>query len=260
MLPHATAALDQWRAARAAAGRMLLALDFDGTLAPIAPTPAEATLANGASAALAALAARTDMRVAIVSGRALDDVADRVGAPELFYAGNHGFEVRGPGVYRRHEAAVAAMPALRACLDALRPALAAIDGVLIEDKELTASIHYRLVRGDGAEEEIRRIVRRGCGSDRRLRITSGKKVLEVRPALDWDKGSAVRFLADTLLDSPAAPVVFIGDDTTDEDAFRALAGRGAGVVVARVPPPGTHARYHVSTPDEVVELLRALAA
>jgi trehalose-phosphatase len=260
MIRHARDRVAAWSAARAAAGDMLLALDFDGTLAPIVPRPDDATMLESARAALGALAARADTRVAIVSGRGLADVRARVGLDAIYYAGNHGLEIEGPGMHRVHDGAARARPALAECAARLRTLEREHAGVLVEDKGLTLSLHYRRVE-DAAEEGT--IVRRAhalCDDVPGLRLTEGKKVVEVRPDVEWDKGRATVFLLDALLGaSPAAPVVFIGDDRTDEDAFRALGSRGEGVIVADTPPADTAAASYVRSPAEVGALLHDLA-
>ena len=239
---------------------MLLALDFDGTLAPIVPVPDEATLLPGARAAIGRLLERDDMLVAIVSGRALADARNRVGFDSIYYAGNHGLEIEGPDVERIHPEAVATVEVVAGCRKALEQEFRNEPEVLVEDKHLSLSVHFRLVRDEAREQDIRARVERCCGGRDRLRLMDGKKVVEVRPRVEWDKGRATTFLVDTLLgDNRTAPVIYIGDDRTDEDAFAALRGRGEGVLVAKELSDESAATAFVRSPDEVVELLDALA-
>lgn len=259
---HAFQRIDDWRAARARAGRMLLALDFDGTLAPIVARPDEAALLPSARAALEHVLGRTDTIVAVVSGRALADVRTRVGLVAVHYAGNHGLEIEGPGgVHRLHHEAELARPALAACAQALRADFADDDAVLVEDKRLSLSVHFRLVADRAREQAIRDQVERRRGHPHeRLRLMDGKKVVEIRPTVDWDKGRATVFLMDTLLDGAVhAPVVYIGDDRTDEDAFAILRGRGEGVIVADGVPASSHALAWLRSPEEVALLIDRLA-
>lgn len=241
---------------------MLVALDFDGTLAPIVEHPENAALPAATRPILERLAARPDTDLAIVSGRGLEDVRARVGVDGIFYAGNHGMEIEGPGLQRRVAAAVAARPRLAACAEALREAVAGIEGAQVEDKGFTLSVHTRRVADREAEAEVERRVRAIVADEPGLRITSGKKILEVRPDVDWDKGRATSFLLDTLEAGAGllVPVIFIGDDRTDEDAFRALGDRGDGVLVAASPPGRTAARAWVEDPTAVAALLEALTA
>lgn len=241
---------------------MLVALDFDGTLAPIAGHPAEVVFPAASREALERLAARPDTDVAVVSGRSLEDTRARVGLPGLYYAGNHGMEIEGPGIQEVHSGAAAARSRIAACAASVREWADRMEGVVLEDKGLTLSVHYRLVRDPAVAEEVQRRVRERCGAEPGLRITGGKQVIEVRPDVPWDKGRAVRFLLDAL-EAPGTallPAIFIGDDATDEDAFRALRGRGDGVVVASPAPAETAATAWVASVAEVAALLNALAA
>jgi trehalose-phosphatase len=257
--PAADRAAD-WIAARRRAGVLFVGLDFDGTLAPIVADPGAAAALPEARAAVAALARRSDCRVGVLSGRALDDVRTRLGIADVWYAGNHGFEIMGPGLpYRVHPGAQAARPALDRCLRRLA-ALAALPGVSVEDKGLSASVHVRNVPSVDVAGRAAAAVRGACAAEAALRVTEGLEVLELRPALAWDKGRALRFLLEALRVPDGAPVVFIGDDATDEDAFRALRGRGEGVIVGDPPRADTAATAWLRGPADVAMLLRALAA
>ena len=257
MIPHASGRVPDWAERRARDGAMLVALDFDGTLSPIVPRPADAAMLDEARTALESLARRPDTRVAIVSGRGLADVRSRVALDALYYAGNHGLEIEGPGVHRVHAEAQRARPSLDACMEQLQSLTLAAEGVLLEDKGLTLSVHYRLVHEPAAAAALVQEVRRRCAGHDDIRLTEGKKVVEIRPRVEWDKGRATRFLIEQLL--PAGPVIFVGDDSTDEDAFRALDGRGEGVIVGDPPPVDTAAVSFVRSPHEVAQLLADLA-
>jgi trehalose 6-phosphate phosphatase len=258
MIRHARDRIEAWAARRMRDGHLLVALDFDGTLAPIVPVPDDAAILPAAHDALAELAARADTRVAIVSGRGLEDVRRRVGLDTLHYAGNHGLEIDGPHVRQVHADAAQARPALDTCARRLEAEVATIDGVLVEDKGLTLSVHYRRVDDDAVASEVVRRVRALCGNIEGVRLTEGKKVVEIRPDVEWDKGRATTFLVDRLMPG-GGHVVFIGDDRTDEDAFRALDGRGEGVIVADPPPADTAAASFVRSPAEVADVLARLA-
>jgi trehalose-phosphatase len=237
---------------------MMVALDFDGTLSPIVARPEDAALLPGFSAALAGLVARRDTVAAVVSGRGLSDVRRRIGLNAVYYAGNHGFEIEGPETRRVHEAAARARPDLERCVDALRSALADEPGTEVEDKGWTLSIHYRRAEREGAEARVRSAVHEHCRRPG-LRVTGGKKVFEVRPDVRWDKGYATRFLIDVVAGDGELPAIFIGDDRTDEDAFRVVRELGGGIVVGDPPPADTHAVAWLRGPSEVLGLVRALA-
>lgn len=260
MIPHALDFLDDWRADRRAAGGLFVGLDFDGTLAPIVSRPEDAVLLPAAAAALDRLASRPDTDVAVVSGRGLADVRARVALDGIWYAGNHGLEIAGPGLERLHPEAAAVEPELRACARSLASALKGLAGVQVEDKGLTLSVHYRRAQREDAGERVRAAVARACEGGA-FHVTEGKKVVEIRPAVAWDKGRATAYLLEVVegARSASVPALFVGDDRTDEDAFRVLEGRGAGVLVAEAPPAGTAAAAYLRDPSEVASLLEGLA-
>jgi trehalose-phosphatase len=245
---------------RAATGRLLLGLDFDGTLSPIVPVPEDADILPDAARAIRALAARPDTIIAIVSGRGLDDVRARVREERAFFAGNHGFEIEGPGLRHRLDEAERLRPALRMAGERLRQELEHVGGSEVEDKGITVSVHYRRVEDPAEAERVREIAHREARRSG-LRVTEGKKIVELRPPLDWDKGRAVDFLIDTFgRDEPVFPV-FIGDDVTDEDAFRAVQARGGLAILVADPHDdrSTLADARVDSPQLLVPLLDALA-
>lgn len=261
-LPHALERVSGWVGAWERAGRLVLLLDFDGTLAPIVDRPELARLPERTRRVLEELLARPDVDAAVVSGRGMADARERAGLHGLPYAGNHGMEIEGPGVRRVHPEAAAARPALEAVRVRLAGELAEVDGAIVEDKGLTLSIHYRLV-ARARVQAVREAVHAAAGSaGDALRVTEGKEVLEVRPRVEWDKGRAVEFLLDHFAPAPGVPVLYIGDDTTDEDAFAALRrrGEGEGIVIADPPPSTTAAASYLSDPAEVAALFSALLA
>src|SRR5215211_2844212 len=195
--------------------------DIDGTVSAIAPTPAEATVDPGAKAALALLAERL-AAVAVVSVRAPQDGAAMVGLPELIYVGNHGLERIARGTPWTHPVAAAAQPAIAAALAEIeRAARAAGDApwLLIENKGVTGTVHYRLAPDQIAAAALLEPLARAAANRRGLRLTPGRMIFEVRPALAVNKGTALRELAQDL---GLRGIVFFGDDVTDVDAFHAL--------------------------------------
>ena len=239
-------------------------------ISSIVARPEAAALHDDAADPLRRLVGRSDTVVAIVSGRGLADVRGRVDLDGVYYAGNHRFEIEGPGVDRVHPAAADARPALEACIEALEGALADEPGTEVEDKQWTLSIHYRRAELRDAEDRVRAAVAEHCRRPG-LKVTEGKKVFEVRPDVEWDKGKATAFLLDVVAEdddgpgapavagAPKLPAIFIGDDRTDEDAFVAVRGLGGGIVVGDPPPEDTDAVAWLRDPAEVAELLTALA-
>ena len=235
-------------------------LDYDGTLTPIVADPRSATLPAATRREVERLASRCP--VAIVSGRDLRDVRAMVGLDSLVYAGSHGFDVGGTfgGRPLHAERGTEALPALDRAERALREELAELPGARVERKRLAIAVHVRGVDA-GRVPEAEAAVARAAEAEPDLRATSGKMVLELWPALDWDKGAAVRWLLSMLgLDRDDVVPVYVGDDATDEDAFRALRDRGVGVVVGSAERPGaTWARFALRDPSEVRAFLRVLA-
>ncbi|MDB4948424.1 MAG: trehalose 6-phosphatase [Gemmatimonadetes bacterium] len=261
MLVHALQRVPEWSHAWRRAGRLVLLLDFDGTLAPIVERPELAGMPGATRAALERLRARPDVTLAVVSGRGLADVRALAAIDGIAYAGNHGMEIEGPGIHRIHPEALEARPALDEVVGRLAPALEGIPGAFVEDKGLTLSIHFRQAP-EAAVPRVRAAVHDAAAAHGdALRVTAGKMVLEVRPRVDWHKGRAVRFLLEQMRPPAGAPVLYLGDDRTDEDAFAALedARLGEGVIVADPLPGSTAARSFLHAPAEVGELFAALA-
>jgi trehalose 6-phosphate phosphatase len=240
---------------------LALLVDFDGTLAPIIDHPDDVHLPALTRSLLARIARRPRAHVAVVSGRALDDLKRRVGLPDLMYVGNHGFEISAPGWAAERRDAADVRRLIGACSHALRRHLRRIRGVLVEDKGVTASVHYRLVRRDQIER-VRQIVLREVAQlpPGKVEVRRGKMVIEIRPAIDWDKGRAAVWLLEQIVgkDWPdRCAVVYAGDDRTDEDAFLALGDAAATIKVGPGPYP-TAARYSVRNVAEFSELLQIL--
>jgi trehalose-phosphatase len=240
------------------AGRSVVVfLDYDGTLSPIVDHPEMAVLPEGTRAALQRLA--ESCTVAIVSGRDLEDVRKRADVPGVLFAGSHGFEIVGPdGSLTEYEEARRFLPSLDAAEAELRDALSEIDGVEVERKRYAIAVHYR--RADPSSvAEVERAARDVSGRHRELRVSGGKKVFELRPDIEWHKGKAVGWLLDALGLGDEAVPVYVGDDVTDEDAFRELRGRGVGVIVLGEDERSTAADYSLRDTDEVRTFLERLA-
>lgn len=216
--------------ARLAGRRPVVFLDFDGTLAAIVDHPDQVALSDGMRETLRALAQR--LRIAVVSGRDRRDVETLVGIEGIVYAGNHGFDIAGgglPGTAR--SVGQDHVELMESVGERLSAELAHVPGVLIEFKRVSVAVHYRNVaQGDVAAVE--RAVDGFRAAHPEFRVMSGKKVHEILPPVDWDKGRAVLWLLEVLeLDTPDVLPIYIGDDVTDEDAFEALQGRGIGICV-----------------------------
>lgn len=241
---------------RESAGRGLAVfLDYDGTLTPIVERPEAAVLNEDVRAVLRALARRCPL--AVVSGRDLSDVRGRVGIPELYYAGSHGFDIEGPGVRHEHPLALAGAESLHDAAERITRDTLGIEGVQLEVKRFAVAVHYRRVR-EIEVPAVRTAVERALARHSGLRLTEGKKVLDLQPDIAWDKGRAILWLLQALqLDRKNVVPLYIGDDLTDEDAFRVLRHRGLGIAVQEH-PRRTAARFTLRNPDEVQGFLSGL--
>jgi trehalose-phosphatase len=228
-------------------------LDYDGTLTPIVSRPELAQLPAGLRNVLKSLSLR--FPVAIVSGRDLEDIKNLVQVDSMYYAGSHGFDITGPeGKQAQYQKGRDYLPFLDRAERSLRDWLRDIPGSLVERKRFSLAVHYRLV---GAEnlDAVKNAVQRAAAQEPRLRITTGKKVYDFRPDINWDKGKALLWLMEMMgLGESKGTPVYIGDDVTDEDAFKAIKESGFGIVVGEESRP-TAARFRLKNPEEVRRFL-----
>ncbi|MCM8790227.1 MAG: trehalose-phosphatase [Candidatus Omnitrophica bacterium] len=234
-----------------------LFLDCDGTLAPIADTPDKASIPDKTKEVLGRLSRLGGLRLAIISGRSLSDIRSVVGLDGIIYVGNHGLEVEGEDITSEWKIIPSYKENLARIKTILAAEYAATPGVFIEDKGLSLCLHYRMADTD--EDTIRDIFRRITGPFKeagKIATMDGKKVIEVRPATGWGKGKIVKWLLARERmrtgDNDIFPI-YVGDDTTDEEAFKALGDNGIAVMVGNV--PASSARYYADNTDEVYQLL-----
>ena len=237
----------------------MLLLDIDGTLAPIAPRPDVAIVPAATQRVLRDLARLPEVHVVAISGRSVEDARRLVGVPELWTIGNHGFEMAPPSeppAVREDVARFAAV--VRAAGMRAFKLGEQVPGVVVEDKRWTLSVHYRLASPDAIPrlaDDVHAIAR-----DFGLVVTHGKKILELRPPVQIDKGSAAVELATTLAAlGDGTSLLAAGDDSTDEDMFRALRTRAAACVTIRVGEDAsaheTSAEFRIPDPAAMRELL-----
>jgi len=237
-------------------GRVAVFLDYDGTLTPIVSQPEDAWLSDSMRQALRELAAKAS--VGILSGRELEDVRQRVNIDNVMYAGSHGFDIAGPRDLRS-QVATEFLPTLDVAEEALHRLLDDIPGARVERKRFSIAAHYRNVNENDLPT-LTEAVEAVAARHRELRRIDGKKVYELLPDIDWDKGKAVLWLLETRgLKSGNVRPIYIGDDTTDEDAFRALKQTGVGILVSEQSQP-TAASYSLKNPAEVERFVRILGA
>jgi trehalose-phosphatase len=258
-LPLSSALADRLR------GRpFVLFLDVDGTLSPIAPRPEYAIVSEGTRRVLRELVALENTHVAAISGRSAEDARRVVCVDGIWIIGNHGIELAAPGEgvsvrgdVERYAASLARARA--ACEEIARDR----EGVIVEDKRWTLSVHYRLAH-PGIVPALALAVS-AVATEHGLRVTQGKEVLELRPPIEIDKGTAALELAGRLgALAVGASILCAGDDRTDEDAFGALRGAQTGAVTIRVGSGSvtseTAAEFCVNDSDEMRSVLEAVVA
>lgn len=242
---------------------MLLATDFDGTLAELAPTPAEAVVAPAVASSLGRLAAHPGVTTAVVSGRRIDDVRMRTEGVAPFVAGLHGLEISGPTGGFLHPSLMRVAPTIADIRQRASVLLRWCPEAVIEDKTYALTCHVRKVPSDVAGRvlgQFLEIAQPALDQDL-LRVLPGAQVLELLPAVDWHKGKAIEWIR-SVVDTGAQSgvgVVYLGDDRTDEDAFATLGDRGISIGVGD--RPHDHLiRYRLAGPNAVGELFDRLAA
>ena len=240
---------------------IFLFLDYDGTLTPIVRSPDKAIISKKTMEILKGLSKNPHCRVAIISGRALKDIKNKIGLEGIIYAGNHGLEIDGPKIKFKIHVSSGYMTILKKIKAVLKKKLSKIKGVIVEDKGLTLSVHYRLVDTKDAQF-VKTIFHETLAHyivSNKIKTRPGKKVLEIRPSLEWDKGKIVLWLLARLkfsLGKESGVPIYIGDDITDEDAFRAFRNTGLTVFVGN--PGSSHAKYYLKNTQEVDEFLEQI--
>ncbi|KAL6224657.1 hypothetical protein ACLB2K_003512 [Fragaria x ananassa] len=247
--------------------RIVVFLDYDGTLSPIVDDPDLAFMSNEMRAALREVV--TYFPTAVISGRSRDKVRGFVQLSNIYYAGSHGMDIMVPKASELDESdmlfqpAKIFLPAIQEMRIVLEELVRKIEGARVEDNRFCISVHYRnIVREEDyviLEEKVKSVIEHFP----EFHLTQGKKVLEIRPSIEWNKGHALEYLLDTLGFSDSGDDVFplyIGDDRTDEDAFKVIETRGHGFpIIVSSTPKDTKATYSLHDPSEVLTFLLRLA-
>jgi trehalose-phosphatase len=240
---------------------ILLLLDYDGTLTPIVETPSKAIIRKDTRELLQKLSRSIYCKISIISGRKLEDIKNIVGIDGIIYAGNHGLEIEGPKIKFESQVSPRLKSIIRNIATDIQKRLSGIKGALIEDKGLTLSIHYRLV-GKKDMPIFKKIISEVTSLYTvrdKIKVNAGKKVYDIKPPVKWDKGKVVLWLlARQQLISGEKNVfpIYIGDDITDEDAFKALKRKGLTVFVGK--PRNSKAGYYLKNTEEVTQFLRSI--
>ena len=231
--------------------KMVFFLDYDGTLTPIVESPELAIISEDMKQTVEDL---TKIHtVAVVSGRMREDVQNLVGIKGIFYAGSHGFDIKGPGGFTMiHPIAKKTIPLISEIIQQLKQKFQNIEGALVEEKKFSVAAHYRKVKKQEDLQHIEIIVNNIVRKYDELRLLKGKKVFEILPNIDWDKGKAVRWIMDALkIPWETTSTFYIGDDTTDEYAFRTIVTRGTAIMVTDDPLKPSAADFQLQSPKEV---------
>ncbi len=240
---------------------LYLFLDYDGTLSPIVRDPGKAVLSLRMRGRLEKVLKAGKCRIAVISGRALDDIQRRIGISGITYGGNHGLEVEGPEGNFRYPLPEKTRCALDDVRRILAKELSTVPGAVLEEKGMTLTVHLRKVkRGElliaaHAVSEATRSYR----MRREIAVSPGKEAFEIRPSVAWAKGKTVLWLLEKSTVTGGEPPwpLCVGDDRTDEDAFREIRERGVTVFVGA--PRQTKARYYLRNVGEVAAFLGRLA-
>jgi len=209
---------------------VFLFLDFDGTLSPLAPTPQEAFLPPGVESLIRQLAVLPMVRLAIISGREINDLKKKVGIEGIIYSGNHGLECDDPNILFDAKVDPSMLDQLAEASKKLSQRLSAFPGVVIENKTYSLGVHYRNVPG-AQHDRVWQTVESALEpylTAHQFVLQNGKMVIEVRLNIDWHKGKIVRCLMNQF---PGSVPIYIGDDGTDENAFVVVRSLGLAVFV-----------------------------
>lgn len=236
--------------------KLLLLLDYDGTIVPIKPTPKEALLPITTRNLLKNLCSKPQINLGIISGRSLEDIKEKVGIPGIIYSGNHGLEWEMEGKRYRKFHTGGFITNLKKKLKILEKKFG---NVFIEDKELILSVHYRLL-----DKQYVPVFRKYLKNlinpyldNQTIILSSGKKVYEVRPNVDWNKGKFIEYMVDCELSDKRnrLMIIYVGDDTTDEDVFSRL----DDAITVKVGKGKSKAKYYLKNPYETVLFLEWLS-
>ena len=235
------------------AQNLFLLLDYDGTLTPIVSLPELALCPSDVKRVLEELRDLSDVHVAIISGRSLEDLREKVGVSDIIYVGNHGLEIEYPDGRHREDVSSASARELKNITQNVKDSLKEIPGILFEEKGPILSVHYRNVPQEFSKQIRHAIEEELHPWKGRWKMASGKMVLEIQPNVDFHKGKAVREILKTFPSVGFLPI-YLGDDQTDEKAFRVLKGHGISVFIG---PDNfnSEADFFLRSPDEVREFL-----
>lgn len=241
---------------------LFLFLDYDGTLTALADSPAQAILSSETKELLKKLRDAARCKIAITSGRKLEDIKKRIGLKGLIYIGNHGLEIEGPKVSFKSPLSLHYIEILQKIKKDLAGRISSIKGAFIEDKGLALALHYRLVDKKDIPR-LKTFFRQAMITylvKDKIHLKTAKAAFEIRPPAHWDKGKVALWLLARqhfmLKEKINVLPLYIGDDVTDEDAFRVLQNKGITIRVGEA--KDSYAKYYVKDTHEVFRLLEEL--
>ncbi len=238
--------------------KLFLFFYFDGTLVPIQNDPYSCWLSNNIKIYLKKIVNQRLAFVAVLSGRSLTDLKKRIGIKGIYYGGNHGLELTGPNLKFIHPEVKSLLKHIKKAKEIIHEGISHINGVFIEDKRLSFTMHFRMADKTGkrsARSIFKKIVLNEL-NDMPFKVLKGKMVLELTPHVDWDKGRAALYILENLKDKFFP--IFIGDDITDETAFSALRGRGITIKVGW--SKRTNADYYIKSQEEIDRFFKKICA
>jgi trehalose 6-phosphate phosphatase len=236
--------------------KIILFLDFDGTLVPIQKNPEQRFLSDTIKKHLLFLADSNCCHVMVLSGRSLSDIKKRVGIGKMYYGGNHGLDISGPDLRYTHVKELLSKSIILHVQRRLKKEIKNIEGAWIENKKYTVSLHFRSVQKENIKsvKKVFHEVVNEFSENKSLGIIRGKKVLELTPDVSWNKGSAALWMLKNLKDK-CLPI-YIGDDRTDETAFKALNRKGITIRIGKAKKTAAH--YYLKGHWEVPRLLKEI--
>lgn len=240
----------------AQARSLILFLDYDGTLTPIRSTPKEAVLSDEMRTLLRRVENIPSTHCVLVTGRSMSDIQSLVRIPSMWIAANHGFHIRRGKFEWVHPAAKNFSTTRKQIMKTCNPLVRCFKGAWMEDKQYTLSIHYRLVAPSKVSDFKRKLLKLLQPYRQKIRLTKGKKVIEIRPPTEWGKGHAVSVILQRIKVHQKPLLIVIGDDRTDEAMFQRYAGEGLTIRVGY--SQRTDARYYVRSTEEITKLFHSI--
>ncbi|MCG3199981.1 MAG: trehalose-phosphatase [Candidatus Omnitrophica bacterium] len=237
---------------------VILICGYDGILVPHVQPGDEIHMAETVHEHLEKISQIPSVRLGVISGRSLLDMQTQLPMPGIHYFCNHGLEIQGPDLNFHHSGAEQLRPAVHEAANTLRIQLR-VDRIVVEDRGLSAALNYRAVM----ENQISSLLPKARNllaslvRERKIRIEEGRRTLEILPAIDWDRGKAVRMLHQTyraLYPDRKIVLLYVGDDAMDEPAFKFSLETGIPYRVTQTRQ--TDARYYLKMQTEISRVLK----